>query len=322
MEEGKKTLVVNGLIESLLSILASYTAGNPMTCDVLWTNLTLEQIREKLQSLMISVSCPVIKKLLKSCHYVKRKMRKCKTLKEVENRNEQFEYIAKLKSQFIKKKLPVLSIDTKKKEMIGNFYRDGQVFCREATGVNDHDFKSFSEGTAVPHGIYDVAKNICYLSIGTNKDTAEFVKDNIEYHWINSIKKDYPRAKKMLILCDGGGSNSSSHYVVKEQFKQLAEKLRMQIVVAHYPPYCSKWNPIEHKAFSYISKKWQGIVFKNYEIIKELAEQTTTKTGFSVIGYINTKLYETGKKTSEEFMKTMPVIFNKFLPKWNYSFEY
>ena len=318
---GKKTLVVKELINTLLLILTSYTAGNPEDCNVLWTNLTLKQIQGKLKSHLISVSCPVIKKLLKSCHFVKRKMRKCKTLKEVENRNEQFEYIAELKSQFIENDYPVLSIDTKKKEMIGNFYRDGTIFCKEAIAVNDHDFNSFSEGIAVPHGIYDVAKNICYLSIGTNKDTAEFVKENIVYHWNSSIKQDYPHAKKMLILCDGGGSNSSSHYIVKEQFKKLAEKLQVEIVVAHYPPYCSKWNPIEHRAFSYISKKWQGVVFKNHEIIKELAEQTTTKTGFSVKAYINTKLYQTGKKASEEFMKTMPVVFNNFLPKWNYKFD-
>lgn len=305
----------------MLFILQSYTAGNPMESEVLWTNLTLKQIREQLKSLLISVSCPVIRKLLKSCHYVRRKMRKCKTLKEVENRNEQFEYIAKLKSRFIKRKLPVLSIDTKKKEMIGNFYRDGQVYCKKAIPVNDHDFKSFSDGVAIPHGIYDVANNICYMSIGISRDTAEFVKDNIDYHWNNSIKSDYPKAKKMLILCDGGGSNSSSHYVVKEQLKQLAEKLHMQIVVAHYPPYCSKWNPIEHRAFSFISKKWQGVVFKNHDIIRKLAEQTTTKAGFRVIANINTKLYETGKKASEEFMKTMPVIFNKVLPKWNYKFN-
>jgi hypothetical protein len=248
-------------------------------------------------------------------------MRKCKSLKDVENRNEQFEHIEQLRSQFADNGLPVLSIDTKKKEMIGNFYRDGRVFCNEAIAVNDHDFNSFSEGVAVPHGIYDVAKNICYLSIGTNKDTAEFVKENIEYHWNNSIKSNYPDAKKMLILCDGGGSNSSSHYIVKERFKQLAVELQVEIVVAHYPPYCSKWNPIEHRAFSYISKKWQGVVFNNYNIIKELAEQTTTKTGFTVKAYINEKQYQTGQKASKEFMNTMPVIFNDLLPKWNYKFE-
>jgi hypothetical protein len=104
--------------------------------------------------------------------------------------------------------------------------------------------------------------------------------------------------------------------------KELAEKLRVQIVVAHYPPYCSKWNPIEHRAFSFISKKWEGEVFENHEQIKEIAEQTTTKTGFSVKAYINTKVYQTGIKASDEFMKIMPVIFNRFLPKWNYKFDY
>ena len=124
-----------------------------MDCNVLWTNLTLKQIQEKLKTHLISVSCPVLKKMLKSLHFVKRKMHKCKTLKEVENRNEQFEFIAKLKNRFINKKLPVLSIDTKKKEMIGNFFREGKAFCKKALSVFDHDFKSFSDGIAVPHGI-------------------------------------------------------------------------------------------------------------------------------------------------------------------------
>ena len=297
MEGEKKTLVVSRLIETLLSILTSYTAGNPMYSDVLWTNLTLKQIQKKLKNHFISVSCPVIKKVLKSCNFVKRKMRKCKTLKEVENRNEQFEHIAKLKDQFIKRKLPVLSIDTKKKEILGNFFRAGKAFCKKAISVFDHDFNSFSDGIAIPHGIYDLTKNICYLSIGTNKDTAEFVKDNMVYHWNNSIKKDYPKAKKILILCDGGGSNSSSYYIVKEQFKEIFKNLQMQIVVAHYPPYCSKWNPIEHKAFSFISKKWEGHIFNNYQYIKELSEQVTTKAGFSVKAYVNTKNISNRKKS-------------------------
>jgi hypothetical protein len=302
-------------------VLNVYTAGNPMHTPVLWTNLNLKQIQQRLRFHSVSVSCPVIKKLLKMCHFVKRKMRKCKTLKEVENRNEQFEYIAELKSQFIENKLPILSIDTKKKEMIGNFSRSGEVYCKQAQEVNDHDFSSFADGVAVPHGIYDVDKNTCYLSIGTNHDTAEFVVDNIYYHWNTFIKQHYPAAKKMLILCDGGGSNSSSHYIVKERFQQLAIKLQMEIVIAHYPPYCSKWNPIEHKAFSFISKSWSGIVFNNYEIIRQLAEETTTNTGFSVKAYINPKRYEIGKKASEEFMQAMPVIFNNYLPKWNYKFS-
>jgi hypothetical protein len=248
-------------------------------------------------------------------------MRKCKTLKEVANKNEQFEHIAGLRDYFVAGRLPILSIDTKKKEIIGNFSRSGARYCSRSQEVFDHDFNSFADGIAVPHGIYDLQENTCYLSIGTNHDTAEFVIDNIDYHWNNSIKRHYPNAQKMLILCDGGGSNSSLHYVVKECFKKLAVKLRMEIVVAHYPSYCSKWNPIEHRAFSYISKKWSGVIFDNYNIIRNLAEQTTTKNGFSVISNMNDKQYETGKKASEDFMKTMPVIVDDFLPKWNYKFS-
>ena len=302
-EEEKKTEVVKSLISTLLSILTPYTAGCPMN-NILWTNLTLMEIQNMLKTRLISVSCPAINKIMKSLHFVKRKMQKCKTLKDVENRDKQFKRIARLIGFFTHLNLPVLSIDTKKKEMLGDFYREGKVFCNQAIPVYDHDFKSFSDGTAVPHGIYDVSKNICYLSIGTNKDTAEFVADNIMYHWFNSIKKEYPNAQKMLIICDGGGSNSSSHYVVKEAFKNLAEKLQIQIHVAHYPPYCSKWNPIEHRAFSFLSKKWQGNVFRNHEIIRELSEQTTTKTGFAVKAYINEKVYQTGKKASDEFTCT------------------
>ena len=131
---------------------------------------------------------------------------------------------------------------------------------------------------------------------------------------------EYPNAKKMLILCDGGGSNSCLHYVVKEQFKKLSERLQMEIVIAHYPPYCSKWNPIEHKAFCHITRVWKGVVFEDYEIIKSLAENATTKTGFLVKVSINEKIYETGKKASVEFLEKMPVIFNQINPKLNYSF--
>jgi hypothetical protein len=169
----------------------------------------LKEIQKKLKTHLISVSCPVISKILKSLRFVKRKMRKCVTLKEVENRDKQFKRISRLIGFFMHLNLPILSIDTKKKEMLGNFYREGRVFCNQAISVFDHDFKSSSNGVAVPHGIYDVLKNVCYMSIGTNKDTAEFVMDNIEYlycvrstkyHWDNSIKYDYQNAKKMLII--------------------------------------------------------------------------------------------------------------------------
>ncbi len=292
-----------------------------MDSNVLWTNLTCNQICDLLKQQSINACVNVVKQLFKKTGFVKRKMFKNRTMKVVENRNQQFEYIGKLKEEFPSQGLPVFSIDTKKKEMLGNFYRDGKLYALEAQEVNDHDFKSFADGEIVPHGIYDLANNKCYLTIGKNKDTAEFMCDNIEFHWNKSLKKLYPDAKKILILCDGGGSNSCLHHVVKEQFKKLSDKIQMEIIVAHYPAYCSKWNPIEHKAFCHITKSWQGVVLKNYEIVKELAENTKTKNGFSVEVSFNDKVYKTGNKVSNDFLESKPYENNEILPKWNYSFK-
>ena len=146
-------------------------------------------------------------------------MRKSKTLKIVEDRNEQFEHIAVLKSEFISQNLPILSIDTKKKEVLGNFFREGKLQTKEAIEVNDHDFYSFSEGTIIPHGIFDLQKNKCFLTLGTSKDTAEFVVDNLEYYWNNSIKKMYNNPQKALVLCDGGGLIHAYIMCLKNTYK-------------------------------------------------------------------------------------------------------
>jgi hypothetical protein len=153
------------------------------------------------------------------------------------------------------------------------------------------------------------------------KDTAAFMCDNIEFHWNKSIKKLYPNSTKLLLLCDGGGSNSYLHLVVKEQLKKLADRLQVEIVVAHYPAYCSKWNPIKHKAFCHITRSWQGVVFKDYDLVKELAERTKTKTGFSVEVSFNDKEYKTGNKAKPEFLELKPYQNHEILPKWNDSFK-
>jgi hypothetical protein len=211
-----------------------------MQCNIKWTNLNCVQISELMKIYSIDVGVYVVKQLFKTCGYVKRKMTKCKTMKDTKDRNIQFEYIAALKEEFLSQNNPILSIDSKKKELIGDFFRDGGSYSKGPIKVNDHDFKSFSDGEITPHGIYDIKNNKCYLTIGTSKDTAEFVADNIEYHWGDSISHDYPGCEKILILCDGGGSNNCRHYVVKEQFYGLANKLGVEIVMAHYPAYCSK----------------------------------------------------------------------------------
>ena len=171
----------------------------------------------------------------------------------------------------------------------------------------------------MPHGIYDVTFNKGYLSLGSSKDTSEFLCDNVKYHWENKIRQDYPQATEMLLLMDGGGSNSCLHYIVKEDLQNLANELQMTIRAAHYPAYCSKYNPIEHRVFPHLQRSWEGMLFSDYEIIKARAEQTTTQTGLKVVAWINEKLYQSGRKYSADFKETMTIAFDELLPKWNYQ---
>jgi len=293
-----------------------------MKKGVLWTNLSRARISNLFKERGMKIGVHIVKQLLKQLGYVRRKLVKNKSMGVAEQRNEQFENIARLKREFINYGHPVLSIDSKKKEMIGDFYREGYVYSQEPIEVNDHDFNSFAKETIIPHGIYDLYQDKCYLSLGTSKDTAAFVCDNLEYWWENRIKYYYPAAPRLLLLCDGGGSNSCRNYIVKEKLYQLSKKLSIEIVVAHYPAYCSKWNPIEHKAFPHITTAWQGAVFDSREIMVSLAEEhARTKTGFYVEAWVNEKEYLTGIKASDEFKKKYPIKHSTNLHKWNYSFN-
>ncbi len=292
-----------------------------MNEKVRWTNLKDSEIVRLFEKQELSVSRFIVKQLTALKGFVQRKMKKSKTIKEVANRDEQFQKITELKADFFNRGLPVLSIDTKKKEFIGQFYRAGKSYCQAAVEVFDHDFPSLAEGRVVPHGIYDLKLNKGYLSLGKSRDTSEFLSDNLKYHWQNNIQKEYPQAEEILLLMDGGGSNSCLHYIVKEDLQKLANELKMKITVAHYPPYCSKYNPIEHRLFPHLQRSWEGVVFTNYEIIKERAEQTSTEKGLKVVAWINEKLYESGRKYSDNFKETMTIIFDEVLPKWNYQIQ-
>lgn len=289
-----------------------------------WTHLKPREIQNRLTKHCNQISVYTVRQLLVKAGYKRRKLYKANTLKTVKNRNEQFEYISFLKNSFLDRRLPVLSIDTKKKEFLGNYYRDGTHFAQQPRRVNDHDFTSLAEGLIIPHGIYDVGGNQGFLTLGISKDTSEFVCDNIEYFWRTQLQYTYPKADYMLLLCDGGGSNSSRHYLVKEDLYKLAQKLQINIVVAHYPAYCSKWNPIEHRFFCHLSHAWQGVVFDRIALVKELAEKTTTRSGLSVTAWINRKTYQTQRTVTYAFKNNISkyVNFSEKLPKWNYSFHY
>ena len=256
---------------------------------------------------------------MKQHGFVLRKSQKKKSRKNVDGRNEQFEKIQLLKEQFISKGLPVISIDTKKKEMIGNFYREGRLYTTKAIEVLDHDFLSYADGVIIPHGIYDITLNKAHIHIGTSKDTSEFACDCLKSWWESTGSKDYPNAREILILCDGGGSNSSRSNLFKFDIQALANILGIAIRIAHYPPYCSKYNPIEHKLFPHITRSCAGVVFKSVTLVRQLIEKTKTKTGLKVSAKIIDKLYLTGRKIKKTILKNINIVKDETHPLWNYK---
>ena len=306
--------------QKFLAVLKNYTAGDPMDEKVRWTNLKPWQIVKLLDDKYdLRVSLNVVRQLLKKHNYRRRKAQKRSSRKNVAHRNEQFENIIRLKAKFEAVGNPVVSMDTKKKEHLGNLYRDGQLYTLEEVRTLDHDFVSYAEGIVIPHSIYDLKHNSGYINLGTSHDTSEFACDSLRNWWYNQGRVLYPEATALLILCDGGGSNSSRHYIFKEDLLKLADEIGMDIRIAHYPPYCSKYNPIEHRLFPHVARACQGVVFENIELVKELMSQTSTTKGLIVTVDIIDKVYELKRKVADGFKETMRIVFDKVLPQWNYT---
>ncbi|MEG4029952.1 MULTISPECIES: ISAzo13 family transposase [unclassified Microcoleus] len=209
-------------------------------------------------------------------------------------------------------------MDTKKNEFIGNLYRAGSLYTTEAITTFDHDFWSLAEGKVVPHGIYDLQHNRGYLNLGISKDTSEFACESIKLWWVNYGTLIYPQADSILINCDGGGSNNSNHHIFKSDLQKLVDELGIEIIIAHYPPYTSKYNPIEHHLFPLVTRPCQGVIFTSLELVKNLMAKTYTKTGLSVVVNVSDKIHETGQKVAKGFKEKMKIIFDEYLPKWNY----
>lgn len=240
-------------------------------------------------------------------------------MKTAPNRDEQFKRIAELKASYQAAGEPVISMDTKKKEQIGNFYRSGHLYTRETIETYDHDFNSFAEGMVIPHAIYDLRHNTGYINIGTSRDTSAFACDSVRHWWYAEGQYDYPEATSLLILCDGGGSNNSNHHIFKQDLQDLSNEIGVEIRIAHYPPYCSKYNPIEHRLFPHVTRACQGVVFKSVALVKELMARTKTKQGLRVTVNVIDKVYQTGRKATDSFIENMPIVFDDYLPKWNYT---
>ena len=306
--------------QAVVQIIEPHTAGLPQDENVVWISLSVTQIMNELPAIGYDISRYFVRQILDSLGLRERSFYKDLPMKDVKDRNEQFERITAICEEASSVGLPIVSIDTKKKEMLGNFKREGKALSNGPLKSLDHDFSTFSDGQIVPHGIYDVTRNVGYMALGISHDTSRFVCDNIARVWEQHLKWQYPDAHTLVILCDGGGSNSSAHRIVKQDLMDLANKLGIRLLVVHYPPYCSKFNPIEHRLFSQITRSWSGAPLMSLQNAADRAAMTTTKKGLKVHVHINSKTYDIKRPIDESYQKrlTRQVVFAQELGKWNY----
>jgi hypothetical protein len=304
---------------NLFSILQRRTAGDPMRPDVLWTDLSLYQMSDALGQLGTPLSPPAIKQWLESQHIGQRKIAKVLPGGHSPDRNEQFEYIYALREEYEKAGNPWFSIDSKAKEHLGRLYRSGRVYTQVPFRAFDHDFPSWADGRIITHGIYDPLRNHGHLNLGLSCDTSEFACDSFRWFWRRIGRYHYPNATSILWLCDAGGSNSCRQYLFKGDLQRLADEISLEIRVAHYPTYCSKFNPIERRLFPHVTRACQGMLFDTLDTAVGLMRKTATSTGLTATVHVIKRLYEKGRKATDEIKKNLKIIFDACLPKWNYK---
>lgn len=299
-------------------------AGDPMS-GLKWTRRTTQKIADELKHAGIDVSANTVARLLKKMGFSLKLNQKTiesgsKNPPSPKERNRQFKHIKKMRKKFSKENKPVISVDTKKKELIGNFKNGGRSWEQDPVKVNDHDFPQDAKGKAVPYGIYDTIANKGTIFLGTSHDTPSFAVDSIEKWWINEGRDRYPNTDEILILADSGGSNSCRSRVWKYRLQEkLCEKHGIFVKVCHYPTGASKWNPIEHRLFSEISKTWSGKPLESFETALKYIRTTTTKSGLKVKAHFVRKKYKTGERITDREMKKLPIDKNESIPKWNYT---
>lgn len=315
----KKTEVKQAdLIQQVHNTIKDRTAGDPMRQDVVWTDLTPQEISQSLQKQAVYAGPRIVRRILDGLGFARRQMLKVVPGGDSPHRGEQFRHLAHLIQAFLEAGHPVLSIDTKKKEYLGTLYRDGKVYCQQALKAFDHDFPSLAAGVIIPHGIYDLARNQGWIHLGLSRDTTAFACDSLRLFWYNDGQRLYPNASALLLLCDGGGSNSCHKHLFKEDLQGVVNDLGVPIRVAHYPAYCSKFNPIERRLFSHVTRACQGVLFDSLHTVMGLIQKTKTQQGLSVTVRVLDTLYDGGRTVTEAFKKNMPIVFEKLLPQWNY----
>jgi hypothetical protein len=260
----------------------------------------------------------VVRRILDDLGFVRRQSAKVLPGGASADRAPQCRYLAELKAQFLAAGPPVLRLDTKKKGCLGTLSRTGTGYGQQAQKAFAHDCPSGAEGVLVPHGIYDLARNHGWLPGGRSRDTTAFACDSLRLYGDRDGQYDYPQAAEMLLLGDGGGSNSCRKHVCKQDLPALVNELGIAIRVAHYPASCSQFNPIERRLFCHVTRACQGVLFDSLQTVMDLMRKTSTQTGLSVTVRVIDNVYKAGRKVAAAFKKNMPIVFDTFLPKWNY----
>lgn len=287
--------------------------------DKKWVRRTVRQMRKALKKQGYELSRSTVWRLLKKLNYKLRANRKRFTGPAHPERDRQMRYIARVKRLFLAGGYPVISVDTKKKELIGNFKNAGRSWGRRPDEVNAHEFGQDALAKAVPYGLYDLAHNLGYVYVGTSADTPEFAVEAIVRWWTDETRPRFAREDKLLILCDAGGSNGYRAYLWKQQLQErLADQLGLEVMVCHYPTGASKWNPVEHRLFSYISLNWAGKPLRTLEIMLGYIRTTTTEAGLKVKAFLIERTFEKGRKVSAEQIASLKLVRRRICPDWNY----
>lgn len=308
------------LTKALEAIMKETTAGDPMSL-LRWTSKSTARIAQELTRQGHAVSGEWVRGRLRELGYSLQQNAKTKEGSSPPERDAQFRYINRLVRRHLKGGSPVLSVDAKKKERVGGFKNAGRTWRpkKQPVEVNVFDYPSLAEGTAIPYGAYDVARNHGFVSVGMTAETAEFAVESIRRWWRSFGRRHYPKATSLLICCDGGGSNGSRNKGWKVHLQQLADRTGLEITVCHYPPGTSKWNKIEHRMFSHISLNWRGQPLVSYETVVNLISSTRTATGLKIKAILDERVYEKGVKISKQQLADVNLTPHRTHPAWNYT---
>jgi hypothetical protein len=302
----------------LQSLLQTRVAGDPDDEEIVFTDLSPASLSESLSGMGTPVSDQTICNWLDDQNIRLRKILKDLPGGNHPDRNAQFENIAELMKVYETAGNPCFSMDTKAKERLGKLYRAGRVRSSAPFLAFDHDFPSWADGVVIPHGIYDHLHQRGHINLGLSRDTTEFACDSFAWYWNRIGKQRYPDATSILLVCDGGGSNSSRKYIFKHDLQQLADRIGVEIRVAHYPPYCSKYNPIERRFFPHVGRACAGRLFDSLETVVALMRRASTTTGLTTTVNVIRREYEKGRNATEEMKQNLKIVFDELLPNWNY----